>query len=272
VKDLTILIDGMATARMEVGPAISEAGRSIWERAEGFDANEIEGVGESVIGELKKLRKKVQIEGSADAICEADEDDFIIVGSQREQVRSVSVPIDGLLVDEDSGEASITGEDESGEVQSDRDEVESASDQEYVIEGESSVDSQIIDQENNAREGELDNVGIVAESPMREGEAGVENLSASTEDLKAFWDGLISAPAPPAPVDPLALLMQETVEQELRKQELGKIPSIRRRVAEPSQTDDAWSSLQSELPKRSPDRRSRKKPTTAPQCPPFALL
>jgi hypothetical protein len=437
VNDIAILLGGMAIARAEAAAANAEIGRSVSELVAIFDASAVEAVPDTFAIDVPKLQRQSRRERSSDLITEADEDDFIIVGRQREPPTSPPVEFDSLLIDEDTLEATfpsplsaeadpepktesvplqepeIEAEPESeverkqttepeteiktkpesqSEVEVEADvEPESEPERERKPEpdpeneGEPESEPQAKAEPENENEGEpesepenqaeLEPEPEGEPEPEPENEAGLEpekederepepepepedepehepehepepeiepepedepgpeavgepepepapdaepqaepeteakherpskaedggapadsviEVSAianiDTEPITreavseasvlvpeepddAFWDGLIAAPDPiVTEVDAVERLMQATVEQELKKKELGRVPSpTRHRQGESSQTDDAWTSLQSSLPQKQPERRSRKKAARTPQSPP----
>jgi hypothetical protein len=227
-SDIANLIGSMAVARADAANASASIGRSIAEIAATFDSSAVVTESDPLVLELQKLRRQSHAERSADAISEADEDDFIIVGTKQEPHPEFDRLV-GQGTESDGAALSA--------------------------------------------EGSNDDSGIDAAWPIMncESEPIVQPaVNDNDRELDRFWDGLIAAEDSAGPVvDPVGLLLQATVEYELKKQALGKVPGhTRRRIPEPSQTDEACKSLQSGTPEKSPERRPRKAAGQKSQSPP----
>jgi hypothetical protein len=270
VTDLADFLGSLAAARRDVAREVSGIGQSLASLAANFNFGAANAPAEAIALELSKLRRQARAERSADAIPEADEDDFIIVGAQREEAPA-DLAIDALLVDEDnldspdgppasevSSSAEVSG---LGEIEEDAPLVElPPGDGGWLLDGDAD-DRRGDDQVWPIMAIETNEPGFGAIGiPRKQRETGPPVAEEADDELDGYWDGLLARPNTEPEVDPLAVLMQETVEQELRKQELGKVPA---RPANPpgagrqSQTDEEWSTLQRGLPKR---RRGRVPP------------
>jgi hypothetical protein len=244
VSDITRLLGLVAGIRQDAARDLIGIGSSMAAMAFSYDSRTVGLPADGIEAELSKLRQKCQIEKSADVICEADDDDFIVVEeSGAAQPRSIAV--DALLVDEDAMEepaSRVAAPAEEGEWP--------------------------LSAEDSARESSV--------WPIMEIEPKATRIDTKTEqpqnieaddDLDGFWDGLLQAP--PA-VDPLSALMEEAVEQQLKKRDVGTPPSppAGRRPGESSRMDEEWTNLQLSLSKKPPEQQRQPKKNRGPKSPP----